>query len=109
MFQEVPAADAYLLKQTLHDWNEAACVRILANLRRTVNGGGRLFVIERIIPGREEPHFAKLCDIHMMCWGTGRERTMAEYVHLLAATGWKYVATRRLAGAQVAVVVARVA
>ena len=28
MFQEVPSADAYLLKKILHDWGEEECVRI---------------------------------------------------------------------------------
>jgi hypothetical protein len=36
------------------------------------------------------PHFAKLFDIHMMCWGTGRERTPAEYAALLERAGWRY-------------------
>jgi hypothetical protein len=34
-----------------------------------------------------------LFDIHMMCWGTGRERTQDEYAALLDKAGWKYVAT----------------
>ena len=34
------------------------------------------------MPGSDEPHFAKLFDIHMLCWGTGRERTIAEYATL---------------------------
>jgi hypothetical protein len=109
MFQEVPAAHAYLLKMILHDWNDAECVRILTNLRRAVTGGGRVFVIEHVIPGREEPHFAKLFDIHMMCWGAGRERTVAEYRNLLATAGWRHVATHRLPEALVGVVVATAA
>lgn len=31
--------------------------------------------------------------IHLMCWGTGRERTPAEYAALLARAGWKYQQT----------------
>jgi hypothetical protein len=34
------------------------------------------------------PHFSKLFDIHMMCWGTGQERTEAEYLSLLERAGW---------------------
>ena len=37
-----------------------------------------------------EAKFAKLFDIHMMCWGTGRERTHEEYVGLLEKSGWRY-------------------
>ena len=94
MFREVPPADAYTLKLILHDWSDAECVRILANLRRSViDSRGRLFVAEHVVPGPAEPHFAKLFDIHMMCWGTGRERTSEEYADLFAASGWQYTQT----------------
>jgi hypothetical protein len=46
--------------------------------------------IEHIVPGPSEPHFAKLFDIHMMCWGPGRERTEDEYARLLQAAGWTH-------------------
>jgi hypothetical protein len=39
-----------------------------------------------------ESHFAKLFDIHMMCWGSGRERTQEEYALLLRVSGWRFVA-----------------
>jgi hypothetical protein len=38
-------------------------------------------------------HFATLFDIHMMCWGTGRERTIQEYASLFQEAGWNYVAS----------------
>jgi len=36
--------------------------------------------------------YAALFDMHMMCWGTGRERTIAEYRGLLEAGGWSFKA-----------------
>ena len=53
----------------------------------------RVFIAESIVPDSETPHFAKLFDIHMMCWGSGRERTSEEYAELLEHAGWKYVKT----------------
>lgn len=91
MFKEVPTADAYMLKLILHDWNDQECVQILSNIRKAATGNGRVLIIEHIVPGADTPHFAKLFDIHMMCWGTGRERTEVEYVRLLEAAGWKCV------------------
>jgi hypothetical protein len=93
MFTRVPAADAYILKLILHDWNDEECARILTNIFRATSPGARVFIIEHIIPGPDVPHFAKLFDIHMMCWGTGRERTVEEYAALLERTGWKYAHT----------------
>ena len=90
MFESVPAADAYLMKLILHDWNDEECVQILLNIRASAPDGAGLFVIEHLIPGPNVPHFSKLFDIHMICWGTGRERTADEYAALLAKAGWSY-------------------
>ncbi len=90
MFEGVPEADLYVMKLILHDWNDDECVQILAHQRSTAPPGGRVFIIEHILPGPETPHFAKLFDIHMMCWGTGRERTEAEYTALLERAGWQH-------------------
>ena len=98
MFEEVPPAELYLLKLILHDWSDEDALRILASARKAAPTGGRIFVIEHVVPGPEIPHFAKLYDIHMMCWGPGRERTAPEYAHLLEEAGWSYVGTRPVGG-----------
>jgi O-methyltransferase domain len=81
------------MKMILHDWNDAECERILQNASNAAPSGARMFIIEHVIPGPDTPHFAKLFDIHMMCWGTGRERTADEYGALLENSGWKYERT----------------
>jgi hypothetical protein len=93
MFTSVPPADAYFMKMIIHDWNDDESVQLLGNLRATVTPEGRVFLVEHVVPGPESPHFAKLFDIHMMCWGTGRERTVDEYRTLLERSGWTYVQT----------------
>jgi O-methyltransferase domain/Dimerisation domain len=93
MFEEVPCtADVYSLKMILHDWNESECTQILQTIRHPAKPDSRIFVIEHIVPGPSESHFSKLFDIHMMCWGSGRERTEEEYASLLQASGWRFVA-----------------
>jgi hypothetical protein len=92
MFKQVPIkADVYSLKMILHDWNDDECTQILRNIRGAAKRGGRVFIIEHIVPGPNQSHFAKLFDIHMMCWGSGRERTEEEYAGLLEASGWRFV------------------
>jgi hypothetical protein len=89
MFKQVPEADAYSLKMILHDWNDEECVAILTNLRKSApSAEARVFVVEHVVPANGVPHFSKLFDIHMMCWGTGRERTEEEYATLLERAGW---------------------
>jgi hypothetical protein len=70
---------------------DVECTRILINLRRAVTGPGRIYAADFVVSDPAEPHFAKLFDIHMMCWGTGRER--AEFVELFAITVWRRTAT----------------
>jgi hypothetical protein len=92
MFKEVPTnADVYSLKMILNDWNNSECRQILGNIRRRAKPGARVFIIEHVVPGPSESHFAKLFDIHMMCWGDGQERTEEEYGQLLQASGWRFV------------------
>ena len=88
MFKEVPSADAYSLKMILHDWNDAECIGILSNIRKAATGPARGFIVEHVVPAHNMLHFSKLFDIHMMCWGTGQERTEAQYRSLLERAGW---------------------
>lgn len=90
MFQAVPSADAYMLKRILHDWDDAECLQILSTIQRTAPRQARVLIVEQVVPGPETSDFSKLFDIHMLVWGTGRERTREEYAELLEASGWKY-------------------
>jgi hypothetical protein len=93
MFVVVPPADADTLKLILHDWNDEECVRIFRNLRRRATGAGRVFIIEHVIAAAAASDYAALFDMHMMCWGSGRERSEGEYRELLEASGWRHVGT----------------
>jgi ubiquinone/menaquinone biosynthesis C-methylase UbiE len=86
-FEDVPAGgDTYLLKHILHDWDEHRCGVILRNCRRAMPNGGRLLVIETLIPPGNEPTYGKYLDLNMLVLQRGRERTEAEYGKLLEAT-----------------------
>jgi hypothetical protein len=104
MFEAVPKVDAYSLKMILHDWNDAECIEILSNIRKGAAGPARAFIVEHIVPEPDVPHFAKLFDIHMMCWGTGRERTEAEYVRLLERAGWTHSGSHYPANRQMGII-----
>lgn len=50
-FAAVPAgADAYLLKRIIHDWDDAACLRILGTIRDAMAPGARMLIVEQVIP-----------------------------------------------------------
>ena len=93
MFDEVPKADAYIMKMILHDWSDDECVKILSKIHDRSSNEGTVFVAEHMVPGPQIPHFSKLFDIHMMCVATGRERTAEEYSDMLRRAGWSSVST----------------
>lgn len=77
----------------LHDWNDEECIKILSNIQKASPVGGRVFIVEHVVPAPGTPHFSKLFDIHMMCALTGRERTEKEYADLLEKAGLQYIQT----------------
>jgi SAM-dependent methyltransferase len=89
-FEAVPAGgDLYLLKFVLHDWDDGRSGEILGNIRRVIDPGGRLAVVEIVLPPMNEPHIGPLIDLNMMVMTGGAERTEIEYRDLLAKSGFR--------------------
>jgi SAM-dependent methyltransferase len=90
-FEQVPrGADCYVLANVLHDWDDARSIQILRNCRRSMTGGGRVLILERLIPedGRD-PVPTLLSDINMLMLTGGKERSNAQYGELLHTAGLK--------------------
>jgi predicted O-methyltransferase YrrM len=94
-FERIPEGDLYLLKYILHDWDDATCVRILANCRKALRPGGRVAVVELLLGGDGEAPMAPVMDLNMMVMLTGRERTIDEYRALFATAGFGEVTVTR--------------
>jgi len=86
-FRSVPPADVYLLKQVLHDWNDQQCRAILERCAGGLSPGGRLLLVEMVIPDDGHPTAAQLLDLNMLVMLPGRERTRREYADLLGSAG----------------------
>lgn len=82
-------ADAYVLKSIIHDWDDETALRILRNVRTAIADGGKLLLIEQVIPSRATPHFGLMLDLEMLVAAGGRERTRAEYANLLSRAGFR--------------------
>ncbi len=90
MFETIPpGADAYIMKRILHDWPDERCARILSACRAGVREGGRLLVVDAVVPAGSGFSPAKMMDLVMMLFGGGQERTEEEFRTLFAASGWK--------------------
>jgi len=105
-FADVPAgADAYLLSRVLHDWTDDDARRVLAACRAAMGPASRLLVVEAILPERaaDQPAVIRM-DLYMLVLLGARERTEAQFRHLLASAGFtvrRVVPTRSPAGLSV--------
>ncbi|MEW2035289.1 methyltransferase [Streptomyces roseifaciens] len=86
-FTSVPAGDVHLLKRILHDWDDEQCVGILRNCRRALAPGGRVLVVDAVLPPGNAPHQGKTLDVMMMASLVGRERTESDFARLFDAAG----------------------
>ena len=90
-FEAVPAADAYVVKSVIHDWDDERSVAILSRVREAMPAHGVLFLVEPIL--RDEPEaladqrILLMSDLNMLVCTGGRERTEAEFGALLDAAG----------------------
>ncbi|MEV5717736.1 methyltransferase [Amycolatopsis mediterranei] len=82
-FDPLPAgADAYVLSDILHDWDDDHARTILAGCRRAAGQSGTVVVIEPLRHGT-----STAINLFMLMCFAGRERTVAELANLAAACG----------------------
>jgi precorrin-6B methylase 2 len=85
-FVDMPkGADAYLLKQILHTWDDQHCIEILQQCRQAMSPDGKVLVLEQVrLPGQAVPT-ALLQDLQMLAVFSGHERTEQEFRTLFAS------------------------
>jgi len=89
-FERIPGGgDAYVLSHIIHDWSEDQCLTILRHCRQAMAAGGRLLIVETVLPEGDEPHPGRMLDMIMMVLPGGQERTEAEYAELLRKAGFR--------------------
>ena len=90
MFESIPpGSDAYMMKYIIHDWPDDICIKILGSCRAGVNPGGKLLVIDHVVPAGNEFSPGKIMDIEMLLFPGGKERTETQFRDLLASSGWR--------------------
>jgi hypothetical protein len=90
ILESVPAgADAYIMKHIIHDWYDPECIRILSTCRKGIRPGGRLLVVDQVVPAGNEPGISKIVDLEMLVLPGGMERTEQEFRELFDASGFR--------------------
>ena len=81
-------ANAYLLKRVLMIWSDELAIRVLRFCATALPAGGRVLVVEMVLPPGNDPSPAKVFDVLMLlAHEGGRVRTEAEFRNLFAAAG----------------------
>lgn len=98
-FAGAPAADAYIMTNVLHDWNDADSIAILKNCRKAMRPDGRVLIGDFVLRPVNEPDIGRLFDLEMLVLTEGgRERTEAEFAALLAAADLRLARVLPLGG-----------
>ncbi|HTS80160.1 MAG TPA: methyltransferase [Myxococcaceae bacterium] len=90
VFAAVPAGlPAYVLKDVLHDWDDARALALLGVVRRAMAPGARLLLVELLVePGAAEA-LAAVVDLQMLAvTDGGRQRSVDELGALLRRSGF---------------------
>ncbi|HWL87851.1 MAG TPA: methyltransferase, partial [Polyangiaceae bacterium] len=100
IFESVPAgADAYLLKDVLHDWDDARSLAILKNCRRAMNPDQRLLVVEMLMVDDPAYPLVNLIDMQMMTvCSEGRQRSEEQFRALFHEAGFDLCKVHPLPG-----------
>jgi hypothetical protein len=88
---ELPQAEAYVLMEVIHDWDDPHAEKILCAVRRAAPIGAKLLLVEAMMPEQPLPCWTTTLDVVMLNLLGGRQRSMIEYVTLLNRCGFNQV------------------
>jgi len=87
---ELPACDAYVFMEVIHDWPDEESRAILRAVRRAAPKHARLLLVEALIADDlAGPSWPRTLDILMLGLFGGSQRTGAEYQRLLVDAGFR--------------------
>jgi hypothetical protein len=87
-FESVPrGCDAYVLKNVLHDWDDATCVKLLRLVREACGHNARVLVVESLLEPNDPDPYGATADVHMGVVCEGRERSREDYARLFREAG----------------------
>lgn len=89
--ESVPAGgDAYIMKNTLTNWDDQHATQILKNCYRVMPQGGKLLIVQSVIASGNQPDLGKFTDLEMLlATSGGRERSALEFKQVLNTAGFQ--------------------
>jgi len=93
-FERVPPGDVHVLCTILHDWDDEPAAAILRTIHAAAEPGGRLVILDGVIPEGNTQEGPKWLDLLMLALSAGRERDEAQWRALLGGAGFDVVGIR---------------
>lgn len=93
--ETIPQADAYIMKNIIHDWDDDQSIDILNAIRTAARGKKiTIFIIGLVILPENEQNKSinqttHIFDIHMMILSTSKQRTQSQYEYLFEHSGFR--------------------
>lgn len=93
-YETIPSADAYILKYTIHDWDDEKSIQILKSIRYANKSQIKkiitVFIIEMVIISNSKDNWeAHVMDLEMVSGVSSKERSLLEYINLLKKSGYE--------------------
>jgi hypothetical protein len=91
-FEKVPSGcDAYMMKNILHDWDDATSTKILGVVRAAMKPGQKIILCEMLVDRLARDTIGAQVDLQMMiACDDGRERSLEEFEELFASSGFRF-------------------
>jgi len=89
-FESLPIyADTVLLSRVLHDWDDENAIKILKNIYKSVADGGRLLILEIIVPENSKIDLGITLNFNLLVTVGGKERTLKDFESILRKADFK--------------------
>ncbi len=88
---ELPETEGVIMSRVIHDWDDEHAEKILNKINKSLSTGGRLFVLEMVVPETVKSDFGVTLNFDLLVTVGGRERTKKEFIKLIENTGFKMI------------------
>ena len=82
--------DIYIMMFVIHNWDDQRAIKILQNCREAMAEGGKVLLVEMVMPSGNDPFVGKFVDLEsLLTTPGGYERAETQYRSLLSAAGYE--------------------
>ncbi len=97
-FDSVPSADAYVLKNVIHDWADDKATAILATIKAAAPPGAKLLLLEMVVPDHDREFLGHYVDLEMLVLAGALERSLGQWTDLMRRAGFRLQRVVQTAG-----------